>query len=176
MTTLRRFHGVLGRNPATAILVSLSIGVIAAGIAAGTFFRGESTRRIVTQSPCVENPNGRTCQSAKRDSDREQKLRDACISPRKFLTDDAYRDETSAPTERRPLVAPRRLNGQVASPIPARVPDPQPSLLMAAVAVGIPGLLLLYRHLYLTRPRSLPQRLRRRLLDPNPLGVVRRWI
>lgn len=74
-----RFHGWVGENPVTAILVALGLGGVAVFASGGTFFRGENTRDIVTRSPCVSQPAGVDCQRSKRESDEARSVRDICI-------------------------------------------------------------------------------------------------
>lgn len=78
MVRLRRAYATLQRNPATTALVALVVGVFASLAAAGVFVRGEDTRQIVVNSPCLSNPASDTCQKVKAESDREQELADAC--------------------------------------------------------------------------------------------------
>lgn len=55
---------------------------------------------VVRSSPCFTDPAGDACQQAKRESDRAQSLRDSCISPHTFLTDEAFRTQTRCPQAR----------------------------------------------------------------------------
>jgi hypothetical protein len=85
----------------------LVIGVLGAmvllgGAVAGTFFRGESTRNIVTKTDCAIDPNGEPCQELKRETDENRSVADTCIIAYKLDRDGRLLALTKCPPEEAP--------------------------------------------------------------------------
>lgn len=80
-----------------SVVVAVIAIISATAVAVTALVRGETTRNIVERSPCVIDPASAGCQTAKRESDRAQNLRDACIQPRNYMTPAAFRALTRCP-------------------------------------------------------------------------------
>jgi len=63
-------------NPATLAVVAITVGILGT-ITVG--YRGETTRHIVTKSPCLTAPDSAACAAIREDVARAEPIRNPCI-------------------------------------------------------------------------------------------------